>query len=222
MSTLRPKYITFDCYGTLTWFQPGETAARLMADRVPAERMGAFLTDFMWYRYDEVLGAWQPYADVMKNALERTCKRHGVAFREADGQAIYDAVPTWGPHPDVAEPLALVGARYPLVILSNAMDSQIMANVALLGAPFHKVFTAQQAQAYKPRMRAFEYMFDMLGCDPKEILHVSSSLRYDLIPAHGLRIGERLYVNRGYEPSVPAFGYHETSDIAGLATLVGV
>ena len=29
MTTFRPKYITFDCYGTLTWFQPGETAARL-------------------------------------------------------------------------------------------------------------------------------------------------------------------------------------------------
>jgi 2-haloacid dehalogenase len=83
------------------------------------------------------------------------------------------------------------------------------------------VYTAQQAQAYKPRMRAFEYMFDMLGCAPEEVLHVSSSLRYDLIPAHALRIGHRLYVNRGYEVSVPSFGYHETTDIEGLARLLG-
>lgn len=221
MSTLRPKYIAFDCYGTLTWFQPGETAARLMADRIAPERMAGFLTDFMWYRYDEVLGAWQPYVDVLKNALERTCKRHGVPFREADGQAVYDAVPTWGPHPDVAAPLTRVGSRYPLVILSNAMDAQIHSNVALLRAPFHRVYTAQQAQAYKPRMRAFEYMLDMLGCDPKDILHVSSSLRYDLISAHALGFGHRLYVNRGYEPSVPYYGYHETTTIEGLAALVG-
>lgn len=222
VTQFRPKYISFDCYGTLTWFQPGETAARLMADRVPAERMGAFLTDFMWYRYDEVLGAWQPYVDVLKNALERTCKRHGVVFREADGQAVYDAVPGWGPHADVAAPLARVGARYPLVILSNAMDSQIGHNVALLQAPFHRVYTAQQAQAYKPRMKAFEYMFDMLGCGPEAMLHVSSSLRYDLIPAHALGFGQRLFVNRGYEPSVPWYGYQETTDIAGLAALLGV
>ena len=91
----------------------------------------------------------------------------------------------------------------------------------LLQAPFHKVYTAQQAQAYKPRMQAFEYMFDMLGCAPEEVLHVSSSLRYDLIPAHALRIGQLLYVNRGYEVSVPSFGYHETTTIEGLAQLLG-
>jgi 2-haloacid dehalogenase len=221
MTALRPKFVTFDCYGTLTWFKPGETAAELMADRVPAERMPAFLTDFMWYRFDEVLGAWQPYVDVLKNSLERTCRKHGVAFREADGQAIYDAVPTWGPHPDVAAPLTRVGQRYPLVVLSNAADEQILRNVELLQAPFHKVYTAQQAQAYKPRMQAFEYMFDMLGCAPEEVLHVSSSLRYDLIPAHALCVGQRLYVNRGYEVSVPSFGYHETTDIEGLARLLG-
>ena len=192
---MRPKYVSFDCYGTLTHFQPGETAARLMADRIPPERLPAFLADFMWYRQDEVLGAWQPYVDVLKNALERTCKRHGLAFREADGQAIYDAVPTWGPHPDVAAPLTRVGRRYPLVILSNAMDAQIHSNVALLQAPFHRVYTAEQAQAYKPRMRAFEYMLDMLGCGPEEILHVSSSLRYDLISAHALGFGCLLYTS---------------------------
>lgn len=60
-------------------------------------------------------------------------------------------------------------------ILSMAMDDQIMANVDKLGAPFHRVCTAQQAQAYKPRFRAFEYMLDSLGCGPEDITHVSSS-----------------------------------------------
>ena len=31
-------------------------------------------------------------------------------------------------------------------------------------------------------------MLDQLGCGPQDILHVSSSLRYDLVPAHDLRI----------------------------------
>lgn len=221
LSDLRPKFITFDCYGTLTWFQVGEVTRKLLGDRVPAGTMEAFLKDFTWYRFDEVLGAWKPYVDVLKSALERTCKRHGIRFEEADGQALYDAVPTWGPHPDVVAPLQRVAARYPLVILSNASDDQIMRNVALLEAPFHKVCTAQQAQAYKPRMQAFEYMFDVLGCGPEDVLHVSASLRYDLMPAYGLGISNKLYVNRGYEPSVPFYGYHETTTIEGLATLLG-
>ena len=88
------------------------------------------------------------------------------AFVEAEGQAIYDAVPTWGPHPDVPEPLRRVGERIPLVILSNASNAQIQHNVDKLGAPFHAVFTAEQAQSYKPRMRGFEFMLDSLGARP--------------------------------------------------------
>ncbi|MFG0530776.1 haloacid dehalogenase type II, partial [Pseudomonas sp. yb_2] len=34
MSLMRPKYITFDCYGTLTNFQMGPLTRELFADRV--------------------------------------------------------------------------------------------------------------------------------------------------------------------------------------------
>ena len=62
-----------------------------------------------------------------------------------------------------------------------------------------------------------------LGCRRDEILHVSSSLRYDLIPAHDLRIPHKVYVNRGYEPSVPYYRYHEIPDHVGTAgTLLGL
>ena len=74
------------------------------------------------------------------------------------------------------------------MILSNAMNDQIQQNVAMLGAPFHRVYTAQQAQAYKPRLQAFEYMLDSLGCNPEDVLHVSSSLRYDLMSADDIGI----------------------------------
>jgi 2-haloacid dehalogenase len=46
MTTYRPKYITFDCYGTLTWFQMGNMTRELYAEHVPAERMQAFIKDF--------------------------------------------------------------------------------------------------------------------------------------------------------------------------------
>ena len=59
--------------------------------------------------------------------------------------------------------LAKVAKVYPLVMLSNASDDQIYTNVNKLGAPVHAVFTAQQAQAYKPRMQAFEFMIKKLG-----------------------------------------------------------
>ena len=55
-----------------------------------------------------------------------------------------------GPHADVPAALAKVAEVLPLVILSNAADSQIRSNVDKLGAPFHAVLTAEQAKAYKP------------------------------------------------------------------------
>lgn len=222
MSTFRPKYITFDCYGTLTNFRMAELTRELFAGRVAPAQMEQFIADFKAYRFDEVLGAWKPYGDVIETALRRTCGRRRIECRPDDGRRIYEAIPTWGPHPDVAEPLTRVAGHYPLVILSNASDDQIQENVAKLEAPFHAVFTAQQAQAYKPRFQAFEYMLDRLGCNPEDVLHVSASLRYDLMPAHDLGIHHKVFVSRGFEPSTPYYGYDEIKDIGGLPGVVGL
>ena len=132
MSTFRPKFVTFDLYGTLTWFRMNDMAREVYADRIPADRMDAFLFDFASYRYDEVLGPWKPYADVIRNATARVCARWGIDYVEAEGQALYDAIPSWGPHPDVPAPLARVAKEFPLVMLSNAANDQIVANVANL------------------------------------------------------------------------------------------
>jgi len=156
------------------------------------------------------------------NSVRRTCRKWAVEYREADGDRIYEAIPTWGPHPDVSKPLSRIAKHYPLVILSNAANDQIYSNVEKLGAPFHAVYTAEQAQSYKPRMQAFEYMLDRLECRPEDLLHVSASLRYDLMTAHDMGIKHKVYVNRGYEPSTPYYDYHEVADIGGLAKLLGV
>ncbi|WP_207004669.1 haloacid dehalogenase type II [Trinickia mobilis] len=222
MAHFKPKYITFDCYGTLTRFRMGDMAREIFADRVGAERMEQFVKDFAGYRLDEVLGAWKPYQDVVMNAVRRTLKRWNLAYDAAEAQRFYDAVPTWGPHADVPAGLSKVAKEFPLVILSNASNDQIHSNVDKLGAPFHKVFTAQQAQAYKPRFQAFEYMLDNLGCNPEDILHVSSSLRYDLMSAHDLGIKNKVFVARGHEPSTSYYGYHEITDIGGLPGVLGL
>jgi len=222
MSTFRPKFISFDCYGTLIRFRMADMARELFPDRIAPEKMERFVKDFAAYRLDEVLGAWKPYEEVVRNSVRRTCRRWGIEHREADAQRIYQAVPTWGPHADVPEGLAKVANQIPLVILSNASNDQIHENVAKLGAPFAHVYTAQDAQAYKPRLQAFEYMLDQLGCGPEEMMHVSSSYRYDQMSAADLGMGARVFVRRGHEPVCPGYATHEIDDIGGLAGLVGL
>ena len=223
MSQFTPKYITFDCYGTLTNFQMGPLARKIFGERIPAEQMDAFVADFAAYRLDEVLGDWKPYREVVCNSIERTCRKWNLEYREEDALQFYHAVPTWGPHPDVPEGLSKIADEIPLVILSNAMNEQIHDNVAKLGAPFAHVFTAEDAQAYKPRLQAFEYMFDQLGCAPEEAMHVSSSFRYDHMSARDMGFGARVFVARGHEASLmPNYATHEIKDIGGLASLVGL
>jgi 2-haloacid dehalogenase len=219
---LRPKYISFDCYGTLIHYQPGVLANEFFAGRVTAEQMPQFLADFTAYRFDEVLGPWQPLDAVIGNALRRLCRKWKLQYLDEDAQRICAAIPSWGPHADVPAGLAKVAREIPLVILSNAMDHQIQHNVALLGAPFHRVYTAQQAQAYKPRLQAFEYMIDALNANPEDFLHVSSSLRYDLMSADDIGIVNKVFVNRGHGPGNPAYRYTEIADIGGLAAVVGL
>src|SRR5262245_28661751 len=119
MTYFRPKFITFDCYGTLIRFRMSEMAREYYSGQLAADRMEAFCKSWSGHRLDEVLGAWQPYREVIHNSLERTCRKWGVEFRAEQAAAVYQAVPTWGPHDDVPGGLSKIGDKIPLVILSN-------------------------------------------------------------------------------------------------------
>ncbi|WP_337029816.1 haloacid dehalogenase type II [Pantoea agglomerans] len=222
MALFKPKFITFDCYGTLIRFDMAGAAQRCFSDRVDPDAMHAFTTDFSSYRLDEVLGAWKPYYDVVSNALQRTCKKWGVRWDKADSDFIYTDCANWGPHPDVPAGLAKVAKEFPLVLLTNSMKDLIPHHEPRLGAPIYMAITAEETGAYKPQMKGFEYMLDKLGCGPEEILHVSSSFRYDLMTAHDLGIKNKVWVNRGHEPANPYYQYTEINDIGGLPGVVGL
>jgi len=218
----KPIFISFDCYGTLINFEMGPTAKRLFADRVPTERMPAFLDSFRAYRLDEVLGDWKPFRDVIENSIWRACKTHGVECHATDVAALYDAIPNFEPHPNVVEVLKSLVPHIPLVLLSNSMVDLIPASVARLRAQFHDVFTAEEARAYKPRMQAFEYMFDRLGCGPDQMMHVSSSFRYDLMTASDLGFMARAFIDRNHEPAFEGYGVCRITDVRQLPALVGL
>jgi 2-haloacid dehalogenase len=220
--TFRPKYISFDCYGTLINWDTDATTRRLLAGRLPEEQWPAFKKVFRGYRFDEVCGDYKPYEQILQDSFDRVCKRWGIGPTEGAGAQLAETVRGFGAHEDVPAPLKLMGDNYKLVILSNADDSFLDISVPRLGADFHAVLTAEQAQAYKPRLQAFEFMLDSLNCNPEDVLHVSSSLRYDLMSADDLGIVNKVFVNRGHGPGNPAYRYTEIADIGGLAGVVGL
>lgn len=214
------RYVSFDCYGTLVDFQIDRTLRELFADRVPEDHMAAFLAAAAAYRFDEVLGLYRSYRDVLADATERAARRFGASYRPGDGRRLGEAVTTWEPFPEVPATLCALAQRLPLVILSNADTDQIQETVTRLEAPFHAVISAEEAGAYKPRLAAFEYMQARLACVPEEILHVSASPQYDLRPARDVGITKTVFVNRGGEPPQPWLGYREIDDFSSLVELL--
>jgi 2-haloacid dehalogenase len=218
----RPKYISFDCYGTLIDYQITPVTRALVSDRLTPDQFDQFVIDFRAIRYDQVCGTFYAYRQVLHDAYARTCKKWGLEVNEDAGERLSEAVLTWGPHPDVPGPLKKMSEHYPLVILSNADTSYLDVSVPKLGADFHAVYTAEQAGFYKPRYGAFEYMFEQLGASPKEILHVSSHTRYDLMPAYDLGVTHTVLLDRGYDPPAPVYGYTKVDSLDELNALLGI
>jgi 2-haloacid dehalogenase len=218
----RPKYVSFDCLGTLIYFEITSTTRRLIGDRLTEPQIQTFIRQFRNYRYDQVCGEFYAYDQVLHDAYARTCKKWGLEVQEDAGKQFAAAVLSWEPHDDVPAPLKKLGDNFPLVILSNADTSYLDALVPKLGADFHAVYTAEQAGFYKPRYQAFEYMLDQLGANPEELLHVSSHTRYDLMPADDLGFTNKVYLDRGYDPESPAYNYTTVTSLDELNDLLGL
>jgi len=65
-------------------------------------------------------------------------------------------------------------------------------------------------------------MFDKLNCNPEDVLHVSSSPRYDLLTAHDIGVKHKAFIKRGHEPSALGYDYYEADDIPHLASMLGL
>lgn len=56
----RPKYVSFDCYGTLIEWPMTPITRELVGDQIPAEHWDQFVREFRGYRYDQVRGEYYP------------------------------------------------------------------------------------------------------------------------------------------------------------------
>lgn len=220
----RPVWITFDCYDTLVECPISEVSLDIIGARAEGIDRERFMADFDTLRYETTThGPYRPYRDVLRDTLRQIMERYRLPYREADGDALVAAVPTWGPFPDVPPALErLREAGVKLAIITNSEDALMSRNVANIGVPIDCVVTAEQARTYKPSPVIFAYALDQLGCEPADVLHVAQGFEYDIVPAHALG-WERVWINRYGKTGNPAYGpYHELPDLSGLPGLLGV
>lgn len=218
----KPKFVTFDMNGTLIQFRINDAIREVLGDRLPPEIAADFLQACKAYRIDECMGDYQPFHRIVARSMERASRRLGLEYRETDARAVYELIPTWGPYPGVTEALNRLAEAAPLVIITNSDTAHAVRLAANLQAPVEVVISAEEMSVYKPRLRAFEYLFDKLDAAPDELVHVSASPMYDLRPAAVIGIERKVYVDRGFEADEHWLGYERITDIADLPVLFGL
>jgi 2-haloacid dehalogenase len=219
------KVVTFDCYGTLVDFTLRKATLTALEDRLSMDGLVVeeFLNDFRVMRFQAVLEAYRPYRELLHSSLESAMRLHGIPYRKADGDAMVEAVPTFGAFPEVPEALRALKTTYEIAIISNSDDDLIRHNVANIGVDFDHVITAEQAKAYKPQRQTFEHAFQVMDIDPANVVHVAQGWEYDLIPTLDLGLERRVWINRNGRPGSTAYQpYEELSDMTTLPALLGV
>ena len=204
--TPRPSWVTFDCYGTLIQWDEGlrAAAAAILAGKpavIEVERLIA-----TYDRHEHALEQTAPHRSfrtVAGEALGLALRDLGAPVGETDARTLTDAIGHMPPFPEVVRTLAaLKRAGFMLCIVSNTDDDIIAGNVAQLGGAIDRVITAEQAGAYKPSRRIFDFAHAALGVTRDEVVHVCASPHLDLVATRALGLRD-VWIDRGTGRRLP-------------------
>jgi 2-haloacid dehalogenase len=221
------EVLTFDCYGTLIDWETGIVGGI----RPVLAAHGAELTDDEilegFARHEAALeaGPYQTYRAVLAGALGGLAEELGIEVTAEELATFGESVPGWPAFADSTEALSRLAGRYRLGVITNCDDDLFAASALRLEVPFEWVFTAEQAQAYKPSVAPFVMALAAIDVPKERVLHVAQSLYHDHVPAQSLGLATA-WVNRrhdrpgsGATPPATATPDLEVPDLATLADL---
>ncbi|MDP9477410.1 MAG: haloacid dehalogenase type II [Actinomycetota bacterium] len=194
---LRPKVLTFDCYGTLADVRRAtvdalSTACRRWPDLDPEELADSFAE----YQFAALQQPYRKFRDVLASTLRRVLEERGREATDRDAEALVERLSCVEPFPDTSEALRRLKDDYELGVITNSDDDIIAGTIAALDVPIDYVVTAQQVGRYKPSAEVFHHALTAVGCRKDELVHVAASKLYDIDTA--TRLGWRtVWVNRG-------------------------
>jgi 2-haloacid dehalogenase len=209
-----PRWITFDCFGTLVDWHTGFSAAfREFAD----DRLGEFLPAY--HRHERAVETQRPhrlYKDVLETAVRRAAADLGIALTDEQATTLprrWGSLPVF---PDVEPELAaLRDAGFKLAVLTNC-DLDLFAETQKnFRKPFDLVVTAEEVKDYKPAATHFRRFFRVTGVEPADWIHVACSFFHDIGAAKELGI-RRIWVDRDNTGEDPANATVRLPSLRGL------
>ena len=226
----RYRVLTFDCYGTLIDWESGILrAVRPVLAKHDVEASDEKILETYAAaeaKYED--GEYMPYAFVLRLVMTEMSFRLGFDASHEELDRISQSIKNWKPFPDTIDSLKRLKTKYKLAILSNIDDDLFAQSAQLLGIDFDWVNTAQQARAYKPSHKIFEYALAKIGLPREQILHIGQSIYHDVVPARALGLSS-VWVNRqSVRPDVGATVHAEGTpdlqvpDLKTLADTIGL
>jgi len=200
-NTSRPRWLTFDCYGTLIQWDEGLLAAveRMLRSKGDVDIDPSKLVS-VYDSHEHALEQTPPYRSfrtVAGEGLRLALQEFGLQSSPEDIRILTDGIGAMPPFPEVIGSLRrLKDAGFNLCIVSNTDDDIIASNVAQLEGLIDRVITAQQAGVYKPARGLFDYAHAQLGVSKDEVVHICASPHLDHAAARD--IGFRcVWIDRG-------------------------
>src|SRR3954468_13288584 len=149
-----PRWVSFDCYGTLIDWNAGIRAelSRVFGGDAADEKLHAYHELEPELEHDGKLS----YREVMSEAMRRL----GAPAGGQDGPR--DSLPTWQPFPEVRTALEELRTRgWRLGILTNSDRDLIEASKALIGVHIEETVVASEIQSYKPNHKHWREFADL-------------------------------------------------------------
>jgi 2-haloacid dehalogenase len=211
--------LLFDVQGTATDFftTVRDAAAAVLGLRFPQLDWSTFVTDWRAAYFERIAAldpsneAWTTVDSVYRSALDALLASGGMGdVSEAERVELNRAWRRPQPWPDTVPGLRRLRANFTLATLSNADVSAVIEITRRGDLPWHAIFTAEMAGAFKPDPRAYLMAARYLGLAPGEITMVASH-KYDLRAARELGFATA-FVARPLEYGDPALADVESSD----------
>ncbi|MBC3302445.1 haloacid dehalogenase type II [Pseudomonas sp. SWRI18] len=196
----KPEWLTFDCYGTLIQWDEGllDYVRELLRQKGITQREEEFLRIYDEYEHGlEQQPCFLRFRQVAEESLRSTLRDLEVSYEGGEANAFVERIGRMPPFAEVVPTLRWFKEQgFKLCIVSNTDDDIIAGNVAQLEGLIDRVITAQQAQAYKPNPRLFDYTHEQLGVERSQVLHICASPHLDLVAARDMGF-HCIWIDRG-------------------------
>ncbi|GAC1316018.1 MAG: haloacid dehalogenase type II [Thermoleophilaceae bacterium] len=191
-----PRFITFDCYGTLIDWESGAfDAYQKEADRdgFTVER-SSLIPLFVEIQRDIERGSYELYAEVLRRTAVRSAKEMNWDLEPSRSGFLPSSVPRWPPFRETNAQLERFAKKYEIGLLSNVDDKLLGSTRRHFRVDFDLVVTAQQVRSYKPDPAHFKECQRRVGSKTGWV-HIASGYETDVDPCLKLKIPV-IWVNR--------------------------